>query len=240
MISETGAAESEPIIEPITLNWSGDAQFRWVNVQICAKRARSVEPLSFSLLSLLTLKFWSLLQTSEPLVIKSTCIFALLGGPKIWNEENRNYGTRSCKADKLDSFFAFCRCLIWKLKHQNSPWSDITWYNDVMWHDMTWYDMTICSKSVRRGAAWRPPRKRSISSWNVGEFQRIHTTYYVTTTYTWFLVLNCSSRSSVLNSTSLLHPQHIKRHQVTHLWHECIVYQCIADKMTQKYTLLKD
>ena len=47
MISETGAAESEPIIEPITLNWSGDAQFRWVNVQICAKRARSVEPLSF-------------------------------------------------------------------------------------------------------------------------------------------------------------------------------------------------
>lgn len=92
----------------------------------------------FSLLSLLTLKFWSLLQTSEPLVIKSTCIFALLGGPKIWNEENRNYGTRSCKADKLDSFFAFCRCLIWKLKHQNSPWSDITWYNDVMWHDMTW------------------------------------------------------------------------------------------------------
>lgn len=38
--------------------------------------------------------------------------------------------------------------------------------------------MTICSKSVRRGAAWRPPRKRSISSWNVGEFQRIHTTYY--------------------------------------------------------------
>lgn len=189
----------------------------------------------FSLLSLLTLKFWSLLQTSEPLVIKSTCIFALLGGPKIWNEENRNYGTRSCKADKLDSFFAFCRCLIWKLKHQNWPWSDITWYNDVMWHDMTWYDMrryavnqyAVAQLGGHRGSD-RSPRGMLANS--KGSTRR-------TTTYT---VLNCSSRSSVLNSTSLLQPQHIKRHQATHLWHECIVYQCIADKMTQKYTLLKD